>query len=200
MFSVDETNRYAGSLNDPARMAQNFAGVQANGDTRNDIIIRGNSPLGVQWRIEGIEIPNPNHFSGIGTSGGAISILNNNNLSNSDFLTGAFPAQYGNAMAGIFDLRLRNGNDKKREYTVMFGMNGLEAGVEGPINQKQGSSFIFNYRYSTLGVFHPFPDIRMGYLKYIYPRVKWGSGIYLVWVDIILLLFTQKIMIPVAEN
>lgn len=154
MFSVDETNRYAGSLNDPARMAQNFAGVQANGDTRNDIIIRGNSPLGVQWRIEGIEIPNPNHFSGIGTSGGAISILNNNNLSNSDFLTGAFPAQYGNAMAGIFDLRLRNGNDKKREYTVMFGMNGLEAGVEGPINQKQGSSFIFNYRYSTLGVFN----------------------------------------------
>lgn len=153
MFSVEETGRYAGSLNDPARMAQNFAGVQANGDTRNDIIIRGNSPLGVQWRLEGIDIPNPNHFSGIGTSGGAISILNNNNLSNSDFLTGAFPAQYGNALAGVFDLRLRNGNDQHREYTIMFGMNGLEAGIEGPISRKNHSSYIANYRYSTLGLF-----------------------------------------------
>ncbi len=153
MFSVDETARYAGSLNDPARMAQNFAGVQANGDTRNDIIIRGNSPLGVQWRLEGIDIPNPNHFAGIGTSGGAISILNNNNLSNSDFLTGAFPAQYGNALAGIFDLRLRNGNDQQRENTIMFGMNGIEAGTEGPIHKKNHSSYIVNYRYSTLGLF-----------------------------------------------
>lgn len=154
MFSVEETNKYAGSLNDPARMAQNFAGVQANGDTRNDIIIRGNSPLGVLWRLEGIDIPNPNHFAGIGTSGGAISILNNNNLSNSDFLTGAFPAQYGNATAGVFDLKLRKGNDKKYEHMIMFGMNGLEAGTEGPLSKKSNASYIINYRYSTLGIFN----------------------------------------------
>lgn len=153
MFSVEETARYAGTVNDPARMAQNFAGVQANGDTRNDIVIRGNSPLGVLWRLEGIDIPNPNHFSGVGTTGGGISMLNNNNLSNSDFLTGAFPAQYGNATAGVFDLKLRNGNDRKREYTVMFGMNGLEAGVEGPIRKENHSSYIANYRYSTLDLF-----------------------------------------------
>jgi len=153
MFSVEETARFAGTVNDPARMAQNYAGVQANGDTRNDIVIRGNSPLGVLWRLEGIDIPNPNHFSGVGTTGGGISMLNNNNLSNSDFLTGAFPAQYGNATAGVFDLKLRNGNYRKREYTVMFGMNGLEAGVEGPIRKENHSSYIANYRYSTLDLF-----------------------------------------------
>ncbi|MEZ5045468.1 MAG: TonB-dependent receptor [Chitinophagaceae bacterium] len=184
MFSVEETNKYAGSLNDPARMAQNFAGVQANGDTRNDIIIRGNSPLGVIWRLEGIDIPNPNHFAGIGTTGGAISILNNNNLSNSDFLTGAFPAQYGNATAGVFDLKLRNGNDKKREHTIMFGMNGLEAGTEGPLSKKNHSSYVVNYRYSTLGLFNAIginfgaasvPKYQDGVFKIHLPTKKFGS-------------------------
>jgi hypothetical protein len=153
MFSVEETNKYAGSLNDPARMAQNYAGVQSNGDTRNDIVIRGNSPLGVLWRLDGMDIPNPNHFAGIGTSGGAISILNNNNLSNSDFYTGAFPAQFSNATAGVFDLRLRNGNNKKHEYTAMLGVNGVEFDAEGPIKRKNNSSFMASYRYSTLEVF-----------------------------------------------
>lgn len=135
-FTVTETNRYAGSLGDPARMAQNFAGVATNGDRRNDIVIRGNSPLGVSWRAEGVEIPNPNHFSGVGTTGGSISILNNNNLSNSDFLTGAFAPQYGNATAGVFDLRLKNGNKQKYEHMFQFGFNGAELGSEGPISKK----------------------------------------------------------------
>jgi Carboxypeptidase regulatory-like domain len=152
-FSVEEANRYAGSFGDPARMAQNFAGVQSNGDRRNDIIIRGNSPLGLVWRAEGVEIPNPNHFSGIGTTGGAISILNNNNLSNSDFLTGAFAPQYGNALAGVFDLRLKNGNNQKHERLIQFGFNGLEFGAEGPLSVKNKSSYIVNARYSTLEIF-----------------------------------------------
>ncbi len=152
-FSVEEANRYAGSLGDPARMAQNFAGVLSNGDRRNDIIVRGNSPLGISWRLQDIEIPNPNHFSGIGNTGGAISILNNNNLSNSDFLTGAFAPQYGNALAGVFDLQLRNGNNQTSEYMAQFGMNGLEFGAEGPISKKNKSSFIVNARYSTLEIF-----------------------------------------------
>jgi hypothetical protein len=152
-FSVDEANRYAGSLGDPARMAQNFAGVATNSDRRNDIIIRGNSPLGVSWRAQDIEIPNPNHFSGVGSTGGAISILNNNNLSNSDFLTGAFAPQYGNALAGVFDLHLKNGNNKKREYMAQFGFNGLEFGAEGPFSKKSKASYIINARYSTLELF-----------------------------------------------
>ena len=109
-LSIDEAFRYSGTRNDPSRMAQNFAGVSGSNDARNDIVVRGNSPAGVLWRMDGIDIPNPNHFSTLGSTGGPVSILNINTLKNSDFLTSAFPAQYGNALAGVFDLRLRNGN------------------------------------------------------------------------------------------
>ncbi|MDZ7635053.1 MAG: TonB-dependent receptor plug domain-containing protein [Bacteroidales bacterium] len=131
-FSVEETERYAGSLGDPARMVANYAGVMTQNDSRNDIIIRGNSPLGVLWRLEGIEIPNPNHFGALGTTGGPVSMVNNNLLSNSDFLTGAFPAEFGNATAGAFDLNMRSGNINRTEFTGQIGFNGFEAGVEGP--------------------------------------------------------------------
>jgi len=105
-FSVEETKRYAGALNDPGRMALSFAGVAAANDMSNEIVIRGNSPRGLLWRMEGIEIPNPNHFSNQGSAGGAISMLSNNMMANSDFFTGAFPADYGNAASGVFDIRL----------------------------------------------------------------------------------------------
>ncbi len=152
-FTIEETSRYAGSIGDPSRMAANYAGVSGANDTRNDIIIRGNSPLGLLWRLNGIEIPNPNHFGSLGSTGGPISILNNNVLDKSDFLTGAFPAEYGNANAGVFDLQMRNGNNEKHEFLGQMGFNGFEAGAEGPISKKQGSSYLVNYRYSTLGVF-----------------------------------------------
>ena len=116
-FSVEETERFAGSLGDPARMVANYAGVMTQNDSRNDIIIRGNSPSGVLWRLEGIEIPNPNHFGAQGTTGGPVSMVNNNLLTNSDFLTGAFPAEYGNALAGAFDINLRSGNSSEHEFT-----------------------------------------------------------------------------------
>ena len=67
-FSVEETERFAGSLGDPSRMVSNYAGVMAGNDSRNDIIIRGNSPMGLLWRIEGVEVPNPNHFGAQGTT------------------------------------------------------------------------------------------------------------------------------------
>ncbi|TND08731.1 MAG: hypothetical protein FD123_1947 [Bacteroidetes bacterium] len=152
-FSIDETQRYAGSLGDPARMAANFAGVQGNNDSRNDIVIRGNSPVGVLWRLNGIDIPNPNHFGSFGSTGGPVSILNNNVLSNSDFMTGAFPAEYGNALAGVFDLRMRNGNNEKHEFMGQLGFNGFEAGAEGPLTRKKRSSYLVNYRYSSLDLF-----------------------------------------------
>ena len=152
-FTVEETNRYAGAWMDPARMAANFAGVNAANDERNDIVIRGNAPTGLLWRLEGVNIPNPNHFAINGTTGGAISILNNNNLSNSDFFTGAFPAQYGNALAGVFDLKLRKGNSQKHEFMAEFAVFGLQFGADGPINKSNQSSYIINYRYSTLGLY-----------------------------------------------
>jgi hypothetical protein len=155
-FSVDEAVRYSGTRNDPSRMAQNFAGVSGSNDARNDIIIRGNSPSGVLWRMEGIDIPNPNHYSTLGSTGGPVTILNTNTLKNSDFITSAFPAQYGNAVAGVFDLRMRNGNDEKYEFLGQMGFNGFEFGAEGPLNKKSKSSFLINYRYSLVAVVQQF--------------------------------------------
>ena len=154
VFSTEEASRYAGSRGDPARMAANFAGVSGANDSRNDIIVRGNSPLGILWRLNGLDIPNPSHFGSMGSSGGPISILNNNTLDNSDFMTGAFPADYGNATAGVFDLKMRSGNNEKYEFLGMVGFNGFELGAEGPFNKKKkNGSFMINYRYSTLSVF-----------------------------------------------
>jgi hypothetical protein len=149
-FNVEDTRRYAGSRNDPARMVAGFAGVTSNNDSRNDIIIRGNSPSGVLWRVEGVDIPNPSHFGALGATGGPVSMLNNNLLAKSSFLTGAFPAMYGNATAGVFDLQLRNGNSDKREFTGQIGFNGVEAGLEGPFSKNSKASYLINYRYSVL--------------------------------------------------
>ena len=151
-FSVEETSRYAASFMDPARMAKSFAGVSSRDDLANQIIIRGNAPTNLLWRLEGIEIPNPNHYGQIGSSGGAISMLSISTLSNSDFLTGAFPAEYGNTVSGVFDLRLRNGNHEKRESSFMIGTLGIEVSTEGPLKKGKPASYLFNYRYSTLDV------------------------------------------------
>ena len=152
-FSVEETNRYPGSRMDPARMASNFAGVQGSDDSRNDIVIRGNSPLSVVWRVEGIDIPNPSHFAISGSTGGPVSILNNKILSNSDFFMSAFPAEYGNSTSGVFDLRLRNGNNNRHEFTGQFGFLGTEFLAEGPMSKSGKSSYLVMGRYSTLSIF-----------------------------------------------
>ncbi len=151
-FSVEDTKRYAGSMGDPARMVTAFAGVTSASDESNSLIVRGNSPRGMLWRIEGIEVPNPNHFTTEGASGGVVSILSTNMIETSDFLTGAFPAQYGNALAGVFDINLRNGNDQQNEYSVQAGLLGMEASAEGPLSKARSSSYLINYRYSTLSI------------------------------------------------
>ena len=153
-FDVENTKLYAGSFGDPSRMAANFAGVSAGNDSRNDIVVRGNSPNGMLWQLEGLNIPNPNHFGTINSTGGPVSMLNNNNLAKSDFLTSAFPSQYGNALAGVFDLSLRDGNKDRNEFVGQVGFNGFELGAEGPLGKKKQISYIVNYRYSTLSVFN----------------------------------------------
>ncbi|MCE7060853.1 TonB-dependent receptor [Dyadobacter sp. CY343] len=152
-FNIEDTKRYAGSLGDPSRMAANFAGVVSGDDSRNDIVVRGNSPTGMLWQLEGLNIPNPSHFGSFMATGGPISMLNNNVLAKSDFLTSAFPAQYGNALSSVFDLRMREGNNQKHEFVGQIGFNGFEAGAEGPFSKNSKASFLVNYRYSTLGVF-----------------------------------------------
>ena len=156
-FSMEEVNRFAGGRSDPARLAANFAGVSAPDDSRNDIAIRGNSPVGVLWRIDGMNVTNPNHFASVGTTGGAVSALNTNLLKNSDFFTSAFPAEYGNATSGVFDLGLRHGNNQKRETTLQAGViTGLEVTTEGPFSSKKESSYLVGYRYSLAGVAQAF--------------------------------------------
>lgn len=152
-FTVEETQRYAAAVSDPARMAQSYAGVTNGGDDlSNEIIIRGNSAKGLSWRLEGVEIPSPNHYGDLGSGGGSISMISSTTLANSDFYTGAFPAEFGNALSGVFDLKLRNGNYEKREHHIMIGVLGIEAGTEGYFSKKSRASYLINYRYSTLGL------------------------------------------------
>lgn len=152
-FSVEETRRYAGGLDDPARLVSAFAGVTMGNIQDNAIIVRGNSPTGVSWRLEGVEIPTPHHFPGGNVAGGGIvTLFSSQMLANSDFFTGAFPAEYGNALAGVFDMKLRNGNYEKREHTIQAGVLGIDLSSEGPIANGSDASYLFNYRYSTFGL------------------------------------------------
>ncbi|MES2652076.1 MAG: TonB-dependent receptor [Bacteroidota bacterium] len=151
-FNPDDTRKFAGSLGDPSRMIANGAGVTSGNDSRNDIVVRGNSPSGVLWQMEGIDIPNPNHFGTLSSTGGPVSILNNNNLGKSDFYTGAFAAQYGNAISSAFDLRLRNGNSDTHEFLAEVNFTGFEFGAEGPLSTKSKASYLINYRYSTVDI------------------------------------------------
>ncbi|MCB9044532.1 MAG: TonB-dependent receptor [Chitinophagales bacterium] len=185
-ISVEETKRYAAAFSDPARMAQNFMGVSNGGDMFNGIIVRGNSPKNVLWRLEGIEIPNPNHFSSLGTTGGAISMLNANVLGVSDFYTGAFPAEMGNALSGVFDMKFRNGNTEKHEHTFQLSALGTELASEGPFKKGGRSSYLFNYRYSTLALLDNIvsfggvlPKYQDASLKLNFPTEK--AGTFSVW-------------------
>ena len=149
MISMEEASRFANGFDDPARLSSAFAGV-AGGLGTNAIAIRGNSPQYTQWRLEGIEIPNPTHFADLaGLGGGILSALSTQMIGNSDFYNGAFPAEYSNALSGVFDFHIRNGNNQKYEYAFQLGLMGIDLASEGPISKKRGSSYLFNYRFST---------------------------------------------------
>jgi hypothetical protein len=152
-FSVEEARRYAGGMDDPARLASSFAGITMSSVSDNAIVIRGNSSKGILWKLEGVSIPNPNHFPDFAAAGGGfVTVFSSQMLANSDFYTGAFPAEYGNALAGVFDIKFRNGNNEKREYTFQAGLMGLDFSSEGPLKSGNNASYLFNYRYSTPGL------------------------------------------------
>ncbi|HHU58100.1 MAG TPA: TonB-dependent receptor [Bacteroidales bacterium] len=153
MFSVEEASRFAGGMDDPARLVSSYAGVATPSVSNNGISIRGNAPSLLQWRLEGVEIPNPNHFADVDVLGGGfLSALSSNVLGNSDFFIGAFPAEYNNAVSGVFDMKLRNGNSNKYQHTFQMGVLGIDFASEGPIGKKNNASYIINYRYSTTGL------------------------------------------------
>lgn len=182
-FSVEETKRYAGAINDPARMVASYAGVNSDGSGNNDIIVRGNNPRNIQWKLEGVEIPNPNHFASEGLTGGPINALNSQMLANSEFYTGAFNPQYGNALAGIFDMKLRTGNNEKREYSFSVGVLGTDFTIEGPFKKGKSASYLANYRYSTLSLldmagivnFNGVPKYQDGSFKVFLPTKNAGT-------------------------
>jgi hypothetical protein len=182
-FSVEEASRFSGNMNDISRIAQSYAGVSA-GDLQNNLVIRGNSSKGMLWRLEGIEVPNLNHLANNGSSGGGLSLLSVNVLKNSDFYTGAFPAEFGNALSGVFDVNLRDGNNEKREYAIQAGFIGLEAEMEGPFSKKSRSSYMANYRYSTTGLLEVMglkltggnmPEFHDLTVKLNFPTTKYGN-------------------------
>ncbi len=181
-FSVEETSRYAGGLDDPARLASAFAGVATTQTTNNAIIIRGNSPRGVLWRIEGVDVPAAFHFPNVDfVGGGGYTVLSNQMLRNSDFYTGAFPAEYGNASSGVFDIKMRSGNAEKREFTAGIGTSGIDFSAEGPFTKGKKSTYLFNYRYSTLALlgkltdFPNLPTFQDLTFKFDFPTEKAGT-------------------------
>lgn len=186
MLSVEEASRYAGGFDDPARLASAFAGVASN-NSNNGIVVRGNSPRYLQWRMEGVEIPSPNHFNDLRSfGGGTLTALSAQMLTNSDFLTGAFPAEYSNALSGVFDMNLRKGNTEKTERTLQLGLIGLESSQEGPFKKGGKSSYVYNYRYSTLGLLTPLLPDGAGSITYQdlsfklnFPTKK--SGVFSIW-------------------
>lgn len=188
MLSVEEASRFAGGMDDPARLVSAFAGV-ASGVATNGISVHGNAPGLLQWRLEGIEIPNPNHFADVASlGGGVLSSLSSHVLGNSDFLSGAFPAEYNNAISGVFDMQLRNGNKEQFQHTLQAGMLGLDVASEGPLIRKHNASYLFNYRYSTTGLLNnlsPADDLEqlMDYqdlnFKVHFPTEK--AGVFSVW-------------------
>ncbi len=186
MLSVEEAKRYAGGFDDPARLASSFAGIGSNMGN-NGIVVRGNAPKFLQWRLEEVEIPNPNHFADVtGFGGGGLTALSSQVLGNSDFFTGAFPAEYGNALSGVFDIKLRNGNNQKRENTFQLGAIGIDVASEGPFKKGGKASYLFNYRYSTLALLSPLmPDDADGTryqdlsFKLNFPTQK--AGTFSVW-------------------
>lgn len=166
-FTVEETQRYAGGMDDPARLASSFAGVATPSVSSNGISVRGNNPHGLLWRIEGVEVSNPNHFADLTVvGGGLLTALSNHTMGNSDFYTGAFPAEYGNATSGVFDINLKKGNSSRREFTFKAGLVGIDFAAEGPLIKEKEASYIMNYRYSTMALVSPILPDDAGILKY----------------------------------
>ena len=166
-ISAEETKRYAGGLDDPSKILSNFAGVTASQNGGNDIIVRGNSPKYVQWHLDGVEITNPTHFADQNSISGGVSALNNSLLGTSDFSTGAFSPEYGNVLSGLYDVKIRNGNNQKYETSLGVGIQGTDLTVEGPFKKGYGGSFLINYRYSTISLLNNLGVIKLdGVLNY----------------------------------
>ena len=158
-FNMEMSDLIPATFYDPARIVTSFPGIAIQNDQSNNISIRGNSPNELLWRIEGLNFVNPNHLTNAGTfsdrpsvSGGGVAILSAPLIQASRILTGAFPANFGNALSGVFDVHLREGNREKAAFSVQGGLLGIEASAEGPLSRQKQNDYLVNYRYSTVGL------------------------------------------------
>ncbi|MEO8067874.1 MAG: TonB-dependent receptor [Flavobacteriales bacterium] len=158
-LTVEKSLRYPATFFDPARLASAYPGVSATNDQANHFSVRGNSPNANAWLLEGVEIVSPNHTGNAGTpsdqptfSGGGTTMLSAQMLGNSHLYTGSVPVQFGNALGGVMDMRLRRGANDRPRFTAQAGLIGIDLSTEGPFAKGGKASYLINYRYSTLGL------------------------------------------------
>ena len=147
-LDYEEIRRAPGATEDISRMLQSAPGIAIGNDQRNDIIIRGGSPAENLILIDGIEIPNINHFGTDGSSSGAIGFINSRFIQSTDMLTGGFPSLYGDKLSGVININFREGSRKNFFGDVNLSIAGFGAIFEGPLTSK--GSYLFSVRRSYL--------------------------------------------------
>lgn len=147
-LDYEEIRRAPGATEDISRMLQTAPGVAIGNDQRNDLIVRGGSPAENLIIIDGIEIPNINHFGTDGSTSGAIGFINSKFILDADMLTGGFPSLYGDKLSGVINLKFREGSRKKFYKDINLSIAGFGGIFEGPMSDK--GSFLFSVRRSYL--------------------------------------------------
>lgn len=143
-----EIMRNPGGNRDISKVIQSFPGVASSVSFRNDLIIRGGAPNENRFYLDGIEVPNINHFATQGSSGGPVGLINVNFVNDVDFYSGAFPASRGNTLSSVLEFRQKNGNPDRLASTVMAGSSDFGLTLDGPITKN--GDFIFSVRRSYL--------------------------------------------------
>jgi hypothetical protein len=147
-ISAAEIYRNPGGNRDISRVIQSLPGVASSISFRNDIIIRGGAPNENRFYLDGIEVPNINHFATQGSSGGPVGLINVNFIREVDFYSGAFPAARGNALSSVMEFKQIEGNNEKLRGTILTGSSDAGLTLDGPLSKK--SNFIFSVRRSYL--------------------------------------------------
>ena len=149
IISMADIDNIPGANKDIARIVRSYPGVAFSPiGYRNDLIVRGGGPSENTFFIDGIEIPNINHFATQGASGGPVSILNSDLIREIKFYTGAFPANRGGALSSIMDISLKDGNPEKQAFKATLGASEAGVNTSGHIGKK--TTFIASARQSYL--------------------------------------------------
>ena len=148
-IGIGELERSAGANRDVARIVRTLPGVAFSPiGYRNDLIVRGGGPSENTFYIDGIEIPNINHFATQGASGGPVSILNADLIRQVKFYTGAFPVDRGNALSSVMDISLRDGNPDKQRFKATLGASEVAFSGSGHFDKR--ATYLFSVRQSYL--------------------------------------------------